>query len=177
MKLLLLGLCLTFIATLTSAQNSDDIWIAIEPCSDQSSTFENRLAACNAALLIDDPTELALQERASLYMQMGRIDEALNDLNEAVVRTEQAKGGEFWMGTLSALLNRTVFYLETSQIELALGDMERILTESSPPIIASIQKDLQHLGTLTGEADGTFDARTMTAIEICFRDQMCYENW
>jgi tetratricopeptide (TPR) repeat protein len=176
MKFLFLSLSLTFIATLTSAQISDDIWTAIEPCSDQSSTFENRLAACNAALLIDDPSELALQERASLYVQMGRYDEALQDLNEAVDRTEQTKE-EFWMGTLSALWNRMVFYLEISQVELALRDMERILTESSPPIVASIQKDLQRLGTLTGEANGTFDARTMTAVEICFRDQMCYENW
>jgi peptidoglycan hydrolase-like protein with peptidoglycan-binding domain len=67
--------------------------------------------------------------------------------------------------------------LEISQVDLALRDMERILTESSPPIVASIQKDLQRLGTLTGEANGIFDARTMTAVEICFRDQMCYESW
>jgi len=176
MKSIFLGLCLTCIATLTSAQSADNIWTAIEPCSDQSSTFENRLAACNAALLIDDSTELALQGGASLSVQMGRYNEALQDLNEAADRTEQVED-EFWLGALSALWNRSVFYLEMSQIDLALRDMERILTESSPQIIASIQKDLQRLGTLTGEANGVFDARTMTAVEICFRNQICHENW
>jgi tetratricopeptide (TPR) repeat protein len=177
MKQIILSICLIASATLTQAQTADVYQATIEQCRDQSTSFESRLAACNSALPFDDPTEEALQGRAFVYMQMGRHAEALKDFNDAIARTEHVKNGEIWAGTHWALWNRAVFYIDRGEVELAMLDIERVLTEAGVPSIKSVQNDMLRLGTFAGEADGNYDARTKSAIEQCLRDPACHENW